>query len=45
MKTLETLLVAMAEVLIKLEATLAQEQQLLSAGQVNAPLLHRITET
>ncbi|AHF75724.1 Flagella synthesis protein [Sodalis praecaptivus] len=45
MKTLETLLAAMAELLIKLEATLAQEQQLLSAGQVNAPLLHRTTET
>ncbi|BAE75337.1 FlgN protein [Sodalis glossinidius str. 'morsitans'] len=45
MKTLETLLAAMAELLTELEATLAQEQQLLSSGQVNAPLLHRTTET
>lgn len=45
MNTLDTLLAAMAELLTELEATLAQEQQLLSAGHFNAPLLHRTTET
>ncbi len=44
MNELETTFTRMLEILQQLELTLAQEQELLSAGQVNAALLHRVTE-
>ncbi len=44
MNELETTFAKMMDVLQQLEISLLQEQDLLSAGEVNAALLHRVTE-
>lgn len=44
MNELDATFAQLMENLRQLEATLSQEQALLSAGQVNAALLHRVTE-